>query len=96
MNEVIVQAAEQAAEYAVLNLSGEALQSELEDGTMVSIPREFVEKFAELIVQTCVQVVKDNTPFPDEDVSIEDWDKGYIRAMSDCVYYIKEYFEVEE
>lgn len=54
MNEVIVQAAEQAAEYAVLNLSGEALQSELEDGTMVSIPREFVEKFAELIVQVCL------------------------------------------
>lgn len=57
---------------------------------------DHVSKFAELIIDECVKVINDNTPIPDEDITIEDWDKGYIRAMSDCVHHIQEHFGVEE
>ena len=56
-----------------------------------------LEKFAELIIQECVQTLLDNTPelFTNE-AAEEDWDKGYDRAMRDCVHHIKEHFGVEE
>ena len=53
----------------------------------------FAEKFAELIVAECGQVLVDNTPVVD---LVEDWDKGYDRAMNDCIHYIYEHFGVEE
>ena len=58
---------------------------------------EVVEKFAELIVRECVQTLLDNTPerYTNE-VAEEDWDKGYDRAMKDCVHHIQEHFGVEE
>lgn len=86
MNERIVQAAEQAAEYAVLNLGGEALESELEDGTMVSIPKEFINKFAELVMQECIRVPYDM------------WDKAELNAdiAVKIEHRIKEHFGVEE
>jgi hypothetical protein len=54
------------------------------------------EKFAKLIVAECVQTLIDHTPvlFTNE-VAEEDWDKGYDRAMKDCVHYIQEHFGVE-
>jgi len=53
-------------------------------------------KFAELIVRECVQTLVDNTPerYTNESAE-EDWDKGYDRAMKDCVYYIQEHFGIE-
>ena len=53
----------------------------------------FAEKFAELIVAECGQVLVDNTPVVD---LVEDWDKGYDRAMNDCIHHIYEHFGVEE
>ena len=52
-----------------------------------------MQKFAELIVQECVQTLIDNTPdrWPHESAE-EDWDKGYDRAMRDCVHHIQEHF----
>ena len=44
----IYELAEQAAEHAVLNYSGEVLQSETENVT-IQIPKEFIDKFAELL-----------------------------------------------
>lgn len=54
-------------------------------------------KFAELIVRECVQTLIDNTPerYTNESAE-EDWDKGYDRAMKDCVHHIQEHFGVEE
>jgi hypothetical protein len=54
------------------------------------------EKFAELIVRECVQTLIDNTPerYTNESAE-EDWDKGYDRAMRDCVHHIQEHFGVE-
>jgi hypothetical protein len=56
-----------------------------------------LEKFAELIVRECVQTLIDNTPerYTNESAE-EDWDKGYDRAMRDCVHHIQEHFGVEE
>ena len=55
------------------------------------------QKFAELIVLECVQTLIDNTPerYTNE-AAEEDWDKGYDRAMRDCVHHIQEHFGVEE
>lgn len=55
------------------------------------------EKFAELIVRECVQTLLDNTPerYTNE-VAEEDWDKGYDRAMRDCVHHIQEHFGVKQ
>ena len=50
-------------------------------------------KFAELIVKECGQVLVDNTPVVD---LVEDWDKGYDRAMNDCIHHIYEHFGVDE
>ena len=54
------------------------------------------EKFAELIVGECVQTLIDNTPerYTNESAE-EDWDKGYDRAMKDCVHHIQEHFGIE-
>jgi hypothetical protein len=56
-----------------------------------------LEKFALLIVRECVQTLIDNTPerYTNESAE-EDWDKGYDRAMRDCVQHIQEHFGVEE
>ena len=56
MNERINELAEQASEYAVLNPSDMVLKSETED-VMLEIPKAFIDKFAELIVAECMNVV---------------------------------------
>ena len=59
MNLQIQLFAEQAAEYALLNQSGEHLQSEAEGYATVSIPKEFVEKFSQLLIQECASITLD-------------------------------------
>ena len=56
---------------------------------------QFIERFAKLIIQECVQTLRDNTPVVDEHDSVEEWDRGYIRAMVDCEHHIEEHFGVE-
>jgi len=53
-------------------------------------------RFAMMIVAECVQILIDNTPerFTNE-AAEEDWDKGYDRAMTDCVHHIQEHFGVK-
>jgi hypothetical protein len=56
-----------------------------------------LEEFVELLIRECVQTLIDNTParYTNESAE-EDWDKGYDRAMRDCVHHIKEHFGVKE
>ncbi len=54
-----------------------------------------MEMLAELIVKECVQTLRDNTPVLDENESVEDWNKGYIRAMLDCEHHITEHFGIK-
>lgn len=58
--------------------------------------RAAILKFARLIVRECIQTLRDNTPVIDEHDSVEDWDRGYIRAMTDCEHHIQEHFGVGE
>ena len=63
-------------------------------GTTVEVLQS--RKFAELIVRECVQTLIDNTPVRyTNEAAEEDWDKGYDRAMTDCIHHIKEHFGVE-
>ena len=58
--------------------------------------RRALYDFAVLVVRECVQTIRDNTPVIDKHNSVEDWDRGYIRAMADCEHHIQEHFGVEE
>lgn len=91
MNERIQELAEQA-EHNTRKEHNNAywrLQNEIaEDET-------FLKKFAELIVRECGQVLVDKTPVVNF-VEGEDWDKGYDRAMNDCIHHIYEHFGIEE
>ena len=66
------------------------------EGNIHATP-EIIGEFAKLIVQECIQTLIDNTPerYTNESAE-EDWDKGYDRAMRDCVHHIQEHFGVEE
>lgn len=55
MNERIAELAEQAAEYAFLNDSDDALQVDVGDKQYL-IPANFIEVFARLIVSECTSV----------------------------------------
>jgi hypothetical protein len=89
MNERIKELSKHAFEYTL-----DRLNSGLEFRYFQPI---WSEKFAELIVRECVQTLLDNTPARyTNEVAEEDWDKGYDRAMKDCVHHIQEHFGVEE
>jgi lipoate-protein ligase A len=80
MNERIKQLAEQAFDKA-------------NNGTIsdIKIPKEFIEKFAELIVKECVSTVENLSPgYQDYRNQIED------AFRRDCVEQIKQHFGVEE
>lgn len=56
MNERIYDMATEAAEHALLNPSEDALQSEAEGYDTITVPRQFIDKFAELIVRECASM----------------------------------------
>jgi len=56
MNERIYDMAARAAEHALLNPSEDALQSEAEGYDTITVPRQFIDKFAELVVKECANV----------------------------------------
>jgi hypothetical protein len=57
----------------------------------IKIPKEFIEKFAELIVKECVSTVENLSPgYQDYRNQIED------AFRRDCVEQIKQHFGVEE
>ena len=92
MNERIKELAEQAIGDVDYIRDDEFTNEEL---SKMYIPDCFAEKFARLIIQECIQTLRDNTPVVDEHDSVEDWDRGYIRGMVDCEHHIKEHFGVE-
>lgn len=85
----IYEFAEQAAEHAVLNPSDEILQSESGD-VLVQIPKAFIDKFAEKIVQECIgcceQVISDPVP-----KSVDTWLNGGLQ----CINEIKKHFGID-
>ncbi len=70
---------------------------ELPDDTVYNghIYKNAIERLAQLIVKECVQTLRDNTPVLDENESVEDWNRGYVRAMLDCEHHITEHFGIK-
>ena len=83
MNERIAELYEQA------RLSAKSIDADIDPKGWMDL---YHQKFAELIVRECGQVLVDNTPIVNQ---VEDWDKGYDRAMNDCIHHIYEHFGVE-
>ncbi len=54
----------------------------------------FEQKFAELIVRECGQVLVNNTPAVQLHGNC--YNQGYDRAMNDCIHHIYEHFGLEE
>lgn len=83
----------------IQNLLGQALDQAV-PYTWTRLDRQEAERvvrcFAELLVKECVQTLVDNTPerYTNESAE-EDWDKGYDRAMRDCVHHIQEHFGIK-
>ena len=78
----------------IKELASKALkQPDTDNDGLTVFDNDELEKFAELIVRECGQVLVDNTPVVD---LVEDWDKGYDRAMNDCIHHIYEHFGVDE
>jgi hypothetical protein len=69
----------------IQELAEQARKIPMGDSWTYSHPQEFEQRFAELIVAECIQVLVNNTPMGD---LVEDWDKGYNRAMKDCTHHI--------
>jgi len=51
------------------------------------------QKFAELIIKECGKTLVDNTPAVE---LVEDWDRGYDRAVNDCILLLYKHFGIEE
>ena len=78
----------------IKELANKALkQPDTDNDGLTVFDNDELKKFAELIVRECGQVLVDNTPVVD---LVEDWDKGYDRAMNDCIHHIYEHFGVDE
>ena len=83
----IYELAEQAADHAVVNPSEMNLESELDDVKVV-IPKEFIDKFAELLVRQMLDITDAHT-----EVFQTDRDRAVIEHIKQSV---KTHFGVEE
>jgi hypothetical protein len=88
MNERIYELAQQAAEYAVLNPLEVKLQSEAEGYETVTVPKQFIDKFVELILEECITVC--NGIYLENYPDAEDYER------SEEGEAIKEHFGVDE
>jgi hypothetical protein len=98
MNERIRLLAEQAflavgTTHDSINHQDQSVLDKNDTITVYTFTQNTMDKFAELIVRECGQTLVDNTPVVDLD---NDWNKGYDRAMNDCIHHIYEHFGVEE
>jgi hypothetical protein len=55
------------------------------------------EKFAELIVRECAQLILDKKMGDlGDNPGVKEWEEGYNEAVHDCYYLIRKHFGVEE
>ena len=89
MNERIKEIWEKAAESTAAYPSGQNNSWE----TQVN----FMEKFAELIVRECAQLILDKKMGDlGDNPGVKEWEEGYNEAVHDCYYLIRKHFGVEE
>jgi hypothetical protein len=56
-----------------------------------------LEKFAELIVRECAQLILDKKMGDlGDNPGVKEWEEGYNEAVHDCYYLIRKHFGVEE
>ena len=56
-----------------------------------------IEKFAELIVRECAQLILDKKMGDlGDNPGVKEWEEGYNEAVHDCYYLIRKHFGVEE
>lgn len=68
MNERIRELAEKAGERVVVESFDEYMLTETDDGASLTVPSEFIQQFAELIIKECIRVPYDM------------WDKAELNA----------------
>ena len=81
MNEQIYAIAAEAAEHALLNPSEDALQSEAEGYDTITVPRQFIDKFAELIVRECTAQLMNKQDFT--------WQQNYLAGWHDAALAVE-------
>ena len=95
MNQRITKLVRQVLKECVSTPVESVIASRIDDHGIVEIPNTFAEKFAELIVRECIDVVK---PTPDHEV----WPQSYLggvdglELLEDKVKKINRHFGVEE
>jgi hypothetical protein len=62
------------------------------------MPKDTVyEKFAELIVRECAQLILDKKMGDlGDNPGVKEWEEGYNEAVHDCYYLIRKHFGVKE
>ena len=56
------------------------------------VPDGFEQKFAELIVRECAQVIQDKN---DIENYLDSWDHGFVAGLATAIDAIEQHFEVE-
>ena len=70
---------------------------ELNNGEKEKWMNEWFEKFAELIVRECAQLILDKKMGDlGDNPGVKAWEEGYNEAVHDCYYLIRKHFGVEE
>ena len=66
-------------------------------GTNIYKASQVEQKFAELIVQECSQLILDKKMGDlGDNPGVKAWEEGYNEAVHDCYYLIRKHFGVEE
>lgn len=55
-----------------------------------------MEMLYNLMVLECIKILVDHTPVIDENDSVEDWDRGYIRGFIDSVSTLEQHFNLDQ
>ena len=94
MNERIKELAEQARQYAFAKVENSQDPTEWSSKYYNEM---FDDKFAELIVQECSQLILDKKMGDlGDNPGVKEWEEGYNEAVHDCYYLIRKHFGVEE
>ena len=99
MNERIKELSEQAQLYARQGMAKTVIELKRYDADVASerYAKDFEQKFAELIVQECSQLILDKKMGDlGDNPGVKAWEEGYNEAVHDCYYLIRKHFGVEE
>lgn len=91
MNENIKNLIEETVKTSLVEHSSSFIDIKMNDETVISIPVEFCEKFAELVVKECLDIIDDERHNTDVLLSYPRENSGVFNAIQN----IKDHFGVE-